>query len=263
MAKACQLFSGSSGNSIFISDRGTKILVDAGVSAKRISEALSKIEESPEEIDAIFITHEHFDHIKGLRVLASRHNIPVFADRRVLERLQSDTKSDYSKVQMEEVSENMLLGGVEIVPFEVSHDSAACLGYRFNMKGGKSVSVCTDTGFVPASAKKALKGSQMVFLESNHEIMMLENGPYPYILKQRILSRKGHLSNADCAEFATFLLKNGTTRINLSHLSLENNTPDIAKITTLSALTEAGFKSSYDFRLTVSPTENEGKPIIL
>lgn len=263
MAKACQLFSGSSGNSIFIADKGTRILIDAGVSARRISQALADIGESVNALDAIFITHEHGDHIRGLRVLAAHHHIPVFADARVLERMESDPRNDYSKVHTEAVSENMLIGGIEVVPFEVSHDSAACLGYRFNMHGGKSAAVCTDTGYVPLSAKKALKGTQLVFLESNHEVMMLENGPYPYILKQRILSRKGHLSNTDCAAFAAELIGGGTTRINLSHLSLENNTPDIARLATLAALTEAGYREEYDFRLTVSPTENEGKPIIL
>ncbi len=263
MAKACQLFSGSSGNSIFIADKGTKILVDTGVTAKRIEEGLGAIGESAEELSAIFITHEHFDHVKGLRVLASRHKIPVFADGRVIDRLRCDRYNDYSKIELIEISENFELSGIEAVPFELSHDSAACIGYRFNLSGGKSVSVCTDTGYIPVAAKKALKGSQLVFLESNHEVMMLENGPYPYLLKQRILSRKGHLSNADCAEFAVQLLQNGTTRINLSHISLENNTPDIARVTTQSALTLAGFKEDYDYKLTLSPTENKGKPIIL
>ena len=262
MPKLCQLFSGSSGNSIFISSGGTKLLVDAGVSAKRLENALSDIGENAGELSAILVTHEHGDHIKGLRVLASRYDIPVFGDRRVIESLVQ-TGEITDGMHAESVTDNMELGGIEIIPFENSHDSVACLGYRLNMKNERSVSVCTDTGIITDSARETIVGSDLVFLESNHEITMLQNGTYPYNLKIRRLSSRGHLSNEACSEFARELVNSGTTRIVLSHLSRDNNHPEIARQTTLSALSDAGFKENYDFRLRVSAPENCERAIVL
>ncbi len=261
MAKACQLFSGSSGNSIFIADGETKILVDAGVTAKRLEGALASIGENANDLTAVFITHEHSDHIKGLRVFAARHHLPVIAEEQVLIRLLTD--GHITEQQAVTAERDMELGGLAVLPFENSHDSVACLGYRFNLSDGKSISVCTDTGYITPDAELTVPGSDLVFLESNHEIRMLQNGPYPYLLKQRILSRVGHLSNDDCARFAAALVDSGTTRLVLSHLSRENNFPDIARQTTLAALNTAGFREDYDFRLKVAAPENREKPIIL
>ena len=262
MPKLCQLFSGSSGNSIFISSGGTKLLVDAGVSAKRIEQGLRNIGEDASELSAILVTHEHGDHIKGLRVLASRYDIPVFADGRVLDSMRGsgDLTPD---IHAESIVSGTALGGIEVIPFEHRHDSAACLGYRLNMCGERSVSVCTDTGYITESARESIKGSDLVFLESNHEIRMLQNGSYPYNLKIRILSDRGHLSNEACSVFARELLESGTTRIVLAHLSRDNNHPDIARQTTLAALSAAGFAEGHDFRLRVSPPENGERAIIL
>lgn len=262
MSKACQLFSGSKGNSIYISCGEGKFLVDAGVSAKRLEKGLREISADPGELDAIFITHEHSDHIKGIRVFASRYNIPVFAERKTLERMKQ-TGDIVSAFDSFEISSNMEIKGNEIKPFLLSHDSVSCVGYRFDMKDGKSISVCTDTGYVTEEAKKVIPGSDMIFLESNHEITMLQNGFYPYHLKQRILSNQGHLSNFACGEFAVQLAGSGTTRFVLAHLSQENNTPDIARQTTLCSLLEAGLKENIDFRLSVSPIENYERPLVL
>ena len=262
MAKVCQLFSGSSGNSIFISDGETKFLVDAGVTAKRLDEGLRAIGEDADELDAVFITHEHFDHVKGLRVFAARHNVPVFSSEKIIEKLIADERVN-EKITVNVFDKNSEINGAEIIPFELSHDSVECYGYRFNLKSGKSVAVCTDTGYITLPAKKTLPGTDFVFLESNHEITMLENGGYPYILKQRILSRKGHLSNADSAEFARELVKSGTRWLNLSHLSRDNNHPEIALQTALSTLNEAGFERDVDFKLRVSKMINDERPLIL
>lgn len=262
MAKVCQLFSGSSGNSIFISNGNAKILVDAGVSAKRLDDALRGIGEEPDNLSAIFITHEHSDHIKGLRVFASRHSIPVFADRSVFNSMLVSGDIN-NKMTADVIDDNMELCGIEIKPFKLSHDSSACIGYRFNLAGKRSVSVCTDTGYITNEARAALLGTDLIFLESNHEVTILENGPYPYPLKQRILSSHGHLSNAACSEFARELVQNGTTRICLSHLSKENNHPDIARQTALAALNESGFRENTDFRLKVSAPINNERPIVL
>lgn len=262
MSKACQLYSGSSGNSIFISSKDTKILIDAGVSAKKIDEGLASIGENADDLSAIFVTHEHIDHIKGLRVFATKHNIPVFAERDVLDSMiESGNVTD--KMTADAISDNMELNGVEIIPFYNSHDSVKCVGYRFNLSDKRSIAVCTDTGYVTDSAREALLGTDLVFLESNHEIRMLQNGTYPYNLKQRIMSIRGHLSNDACAEFAKELVENGTTRLCLAHLSRDNNYPDLARQTTHSALTDNGFKEGIDFRLYVSSPQNQERPIVL
>lgn len=261
MAKACQLFSGSSGNSIFIANRETKILVDAGVSAKRIDEALARIGENPNELSAIFVTHEHTDHIGGIRVFAGKHNIPVYAEENVLCKMDNAGVLT-NKFTADKICDNMEIGGIEIVPFYNSHDSVACVGYRFNM-GGKSISVCTDTGYITDDAREKLIATDMVYLEFNHEVTMLQNGPYPYPLKQRILSDRGHLSNAAASEFARELVKNGTTRLALSHISKENNHPDIARQSAISALSAYGFEQDVDYMLSVSREVNTERPIVL
>jgi len=262
MSKACQLFSGSSGNSIFIASGNARFLVDVGVSAKRIENALLAIGENPSDLSAIFVTHEHTDHIAGLRVFASRYGIPVFADSPVIEKMiHSGAVTD--KVNALPLEKNMELAGVEVLPFALSHDSVSCHGYRFNLPHQRSIAVCTDTGYVTDSAREVLPGTDLVFLESNHEITMLQNGYYPYPLKQRILSNHGHLSNEACSLFASDLVQHGTTRLVLSHLSRDNNTPDIARQTTLAALHHAGLREDFDFTLRVSAPENNERPLVL
>lgn len=262
MSKACQLFSGSKGNSIYLSCSTGKFLIDVGVSAKRIEKALDEIGVSPSELCGIFVTHEHSDHISGLRVFASRYNLDVYAHPDVIAAMRNTKKID-DKVKIKEISSPLELSGVKIIPFENSHDSVACLGYRFDMSDGRSICVCTDTGYVTDDAREKMQGCDLAFLESNHEVTMLQNGNYTYQLKQRILSQTGHLSNFACAEYACDLVKHGTTRIVLSHISKENNMPDIAYQTTLCALRQEGFKENKDFRLSVSPQENHERPIVL
>lgn len=262
MAKVCQLFSGSSGNSIYIACKDAKFLVDIGVSAKREENALKNIGVNPDEINAIFVTHEHSDHISGIRVFASRYNIPVFAHPDVLDYMKMHNKIN-DKVNISSITDETEINSAKITPFFNSHDSVACYGYRFDLSDGRKVGICTDTGYVTDGARKNLCGCDLVFIESNHEITMLQNGPYTYDLKKRILSKKGHLSNRSCGEFACELVKNGTTRLVLSHISAENNTPDIAYQTTLCELLDAGYRENSDFRLSVSSVENKERPIVL
>ncbi len=262
MAKACQLFSGSTGNSILISSKGHNFLVDIGVSAKRCEQALLEIGVEPDSIDAVFVTHEHGDHSAGLRVFCTRHKTPVFAPELCLEAmLESGLITD--AVHFEKLEYSLELCGIEVNAFKQSHDSEDCAGYRFNLSDGRSISVCTDTGYVTENAKEVLAGTDMIFLESNHEIAMVELGPYPYHLKRRILGTRGHLSNFACAEFIKELSQSGTTRFVLSHLSRENNTPEIARQTALAALVELGLNEGSDFRLFVSPPQNESRGIVL
>lgn len=256
MSKVCQLFSGSSGNSILISSKGKNILVDIGVSAKKCENALLQLGVAPESIDAVFVTHEHCDHSAGVRVFASRHHTPVFASALCLDAMKySGIIND--KVEAFEIENNMEISGIEISAFHQSHDSVDCVGYKLFLPNGRKVAVCTDTGYVTDEARQMILGTDLVFLESNHEVSMVETGPYTYPLKKRILGTEGHLSNFACGEFASELVKSGTTGLVLSHLSRENNMPDIARQTVFSALSEAGMKENYDYRLWVSPPVNE------
>lgn len=262
MAKVCQLFSGSSGNSIYIGANDGGVLVDIGVSAKRCEAALRERGIDPDNIKAIFITHEHKDHIAGVRVFAVRHKTPVFASPATLEEMRF-TGIVNNTVKSFEINDVMNIGSMYVKPFHNSHDAVDCVGYRFYMSEGRSVSVCTDTGYVTDDAKKTMAGSDLVFLESNHEISMLQNGAYPYHLKKRILSDRGHLSNVAADEFAKELLNGGTTRFVLSHLSRENNVPEIARQSAISALCEIGAHENDDYRLYVSKPQDDGGLIIL
>lgn len=264
MAKTCQLFSGSSGNSIYIGMNDGGYLVDIGVSAKRCENALKNIGVEPSSIKGIFVTHEHSDHIKGIRVFASRYKIPVYAQADTLNEMVSSGCVN-EKVIANELWDNsaLELENAIVEPFTNSHDSVSCLGYKFTMPDGRKISVCTDTGYVTDDARQKLLGSDLVFLESNHEPSMLLNGMYPYSLKQRIMSKTGHLSNEDAGEFAKELLNSGTTRFVLSHLSRENNLPSIARQTTISALSEINAKEVEDYLLYVAQQENSKGAIIL
>ncbi len=253
MAKVCQLFSGSSGNSILISSKGRNYLVDIGVSAKRCEQALLENNVAPQSVEAILITHEHSDHTSGLRVFSSRYHTPVYAPKHCISNMQS-TGIINEKVNISAFDWHLELEGVSIKAFQQSHDSVDCVGYRFDFSGieKKSISICTDTGYITDNAREITKGTDLIFIESNHEISMVEMGPYPYPLKKRILGPQGHLSNFACGEFIKELAKSGTKRFVLSHLSRENNMPDIARQTALSALAELGLKEGVDYRLYVS-----------
>lgn len=262
MSKACQLYSGSSGNSIYIASGASRFLVDIGVSAKKCETALKQIDVDPSTICAVFLTHEHTDHTAGVRVFASRYGIPVFAAPECMQELQASGSLN-EKVEMHALCAPAEFMDAQIEPFALSHDSVFCQGYKFTMPDGRKISVCTDTGYITPQAETVLPGTDLIFLESNHEPSMVQTGPYPYMLKQRILSDCGHLSNTACAAFAGTLLQSGTTRFVLSHLSRENNMPSIARQTTVSALDALGAKENTDYRLLVSPPQNEGRCIVL
>lgn len=262
MAKVCQLFSGSSGNSIYIHSKGHNFLVDIGVSAKKCEEGLKAIGVDPDSIEGIFVTHEHSDHCKGIRVFASRHNVPVWASRACIDEMRR-TNILNDKITAFETKKCFMLSDIEIITFEQSHDSVDCIGYRFNLTDSRAVSVCTDTGYITDDARKELSGTDLIFIESNHETSMVEAGPYPYHLKKRILGIKGHLSNFACGEFIKELAKSGTTRFVLSHLSRENNMPHIARQTAVAALGEIGLNEDTDYRLYVSAPENDSRGIVL
>lgn len=263
MARFCPLFSGSSGNSYYIGSASAGILVDAGRTAKQLCEMLSGCGIDTETIQAIFVTHEHSDHVKGLRVLASRYHIPVYTSAGTLRALDEmgclNEKFESGVIGKEGIE----CAGMYIKPFHTSHDSAESVGYLIHTHDGRTVGVSTDLGYMSDEVRFALTKTDLLVLESNHDIGMLNNGPYPYPLKKRILSNIGHLSNLACAEELCGFAKNGTTRFVLAHLSSENNTPELAYQTALCSLKLAGLHEGTDFELSVAPKENyKGKVTI-
>lgn len=258
MARFCPLFSSSSGNSWYIGSGEGGVLIDAGVSAKRLDTALKDAGLDASAIHGIFITHEHCDHVSGLRVFATRHQIPVYTSRGTLEALTESgiANGKYSANVIE--PEGVEVGGMKIQPFATSHDCREGHGYVIHTADGHKAAVCTDLGEVTDSVLSAITGCELVVMESNHDVRMLENGPYPYPLKRRILSSRGHLSNDACGRVLTKLLKTGTRRFFLGHLSAENNNPYLAKQTSLAALTEIGAAEGSDYLLQVVPKVSDG-----
>ncbi|MPQ43406.1 MBL fold metallo-hydrolase [Clostridium tarantellae] len=237
----CSLFSGSSGNSIFVSSDNTKVLVDAGLSGKKIIEALQTIDENPKEIDAIFITHEHSDHIKGAGIISRKLDIPIYANEATwlaMEKSLGNIKDKNIKVlQKRSVT---TIKDLDIVCFNTPHDSIAPMGYTFS-SNGKSASIVTDIGTFTEEIKRNIKDSQVVLLESNHDVEMLKFGPYPYDLKRRVLSEIGHLCNEDCGRAIVDILNINdkiSRNIVLGHLSNTNNVPELAYTTVLNVLNE-------------------------
>ena len=254
MARLYPLFSSSSGNCTYIGSSTAGILIDDGVSFTRLKNALEINGLSLSSVKAIFITHEHSDHIKGLDMITKKTSIPVFAQEKTMEYLlrKEMLHGEYHVIgQGEEVC------GYRVEPFETSHDTPQSCGYKIFLPGGKTAAVCTDLGYVSDIVETALLGTDCVLLESNYDIEMLRNGSYPYYLKTRIFGNTGHLSNKDSGDFAARLVKNGTTRIILGHLSQQNNTPETAEKTVLSCLGK--FKRNSDYILDIAPVETAGK----
>ena len=257
MARFCSLYSSSRGNCTYIGTAQGGILIDCGVSAKKVREGLESIGVPLSSIVAIFVTHEHTDHVSGLRVFASKENIPVYASHGTLSALE-DANVLNGKFSVSPIGKDgMEVGGMYVRPFSISHDAREPFGYSVQTADGRKISVATDTGIITEEILNAISGSDLVLLESNHDIGMLQNGPYPYAIKRRILSDLGHLSNDVCAETAVRLLENGTTRFCLAHLSRDNNMPALAYQTTFSEMTLSGARQGSDYLLSVAGTEAE------
>ena len=255
MARLIPLFSGSSGNSYYIGTKESGILIDAGKNAKQLTIMLQNGGVDPLAVQGIFVTHEHSDHISGLRVFASKYNIPVFATEGTLDALTIGGVIN-GKFPAYKMESGIQLADMEIKSFRTSHDCAESCGYRIKTADGKIFAIATDLGYISETVAENLYGADMVVIESNHDVDMLRMGPYPYPLKRRILSDAGHLSNAACAEFLPKLYRSGCRRFLLAHLSRENNTPDVAYQTALCSLIMEGYVKDVDFTLSVAPREN-------
>ncbi len=260
----CPLFSSSSGNSVYVGTEEGGILVDVGRSAKQTREKLTEIGVSEESIKAIFITHEHSDHIKGVSVFAARNNIPVYASANTLLSLRKTGVLTDKHIDCVVAEEGVEVGSLFVKPFHTSHDCADGRGYVVSAQNGNSrAAIMTDTGYVNSEMLSAVTGCPLVYIESNHDVAMLKTGPYPYVLQQRILSNIGHLSNDACDEALRALVNKGTTQFVLAHLSKENNTPELAYNSAVSALSEIGALIGRDYLLDVATPENERRAYVV
>jgi phosphoribosyl 1,2-cyclic phosphodiesterase len=248
----CSLYSGSSGNSMFVSSGNAKILIDAGLPGKSIDKALKDIGQNPDELDGIFVTHEHSDHVKGIGVLSRKYDIPIYANELTWKSMPSsigNIKEHNIKVMLES---HVSIKDLDIVSFEIPHDSALAQGYTV-YHGNKKVAIATDLGHYSEAVKKNIEDADVVLIESNHDVEMLKFGPYPYPLKRRVLSDFGHLSNDDCGKaIADMIDGKKRKRVILGHLSKTNNYPELAYQTVVNILRDKDIELNKDIGLTVA-----------
>ena len=228
MFKFCSLYSGSSGNSFFVQSDTTNLIIDAGVSLKKIITALEEIKIDIQSINAILVTHDHIDHTKSLSTLSAKYNIPVYANKKTWEAIPeiSNKIADHNKKTFD-LLETFSIGDIEIFPFHTPHDAADPCGFNL-YNSNKKISIATDIGYVSEELLNHLKNSSSILLESNYDPDVLKCSSYPYILKQRILSNDGHLSNISAGKTLSNLYNFGLKNALLIHLSKENNFPELA-----------------------------------
>lgn len=256
----CPLYSGSSGNSIFVGTKKAKILFDAGLAGKHIEKALIDIGQKPCDLDAIFITHEHIDHIKGAGVLSRRYDIPIYANFDTWNAMKNNIgkiKPDNIKV----IDDKYLnFNDTCILNFNISHDAANPKGYVI-YDGNKKACIATDLGEFSIEVKNSIKECDVMLIESNHDVQMLKFGPYPYDLKRRILSSKGHLSNDDCGKALVTIMNEKRKIVFLGHLSKTNNYPDLAYQTVINILNENGIVQGKDIEVNIAERNGHSKYI--
>ncbi len=261
MIKFCSLYSGSSGNAIFLSTDKVKILIDAGLSGKKIEKALVSIDENPSDLNAILVTHEHSDHIKGVGVLSRRYDVPVYAN----ELTWNSIGNNIGDISMEnikcfETATMFEICDLSIEPFPIPHDASEPVGFNFYL-GRRKITVATDIGHADVELASYMEGSDLLLLEANHDTEMLKIGPYPQWLKMRILGERGHLSNETAGDVITTMAEKGTRNFLLGHLSRENNFPELAYQTVCNALLEKGIDVGKDVSLDVVRRDQVSKVI--
>lgn len=253
--RMCSIASGSSGNSIYVGTKETHLLVDCGISGKRIGNGLIACDVEPEKLDGILITHEHIDHVSGLGVMIRRYKKPVYATDGTIAAVQRmKSLGDLSGAEFVPVKpeEPFKINDIEITPVSTWHDAAEPVAYRFNHQG-KSVGILTDSGKYDQMIVDNMQGLDAVLIEANHDVRMLQAGSYPYYLKQRILGDRGHLSNELSGRLLNELLSEKMQYVVLGHLSQENNYPDLAYETVRQEVDMAdhSYRTS-DFKLLVA-----------
>ncbi len=251
------LASGSSGNAALVSCGQTHILLDAGISARRIAAALRSLGVQPQELSAIFITHEHHDHISGLEVFSKQVPVPVVASPATCRQLSDRFPRLTGRLLEQAPGAGVELGELWVESFPTPHDAAGSVGYALRGAGRKVV-LCTDLGYVTPEVRRAAEGCDLLVCETNHDEDWVRSGPYPYYLKQRVLGDYGHLSNEAGAELAAFAVERGARRVVLAHLSEQNNTPAHARAAVCRRLREMGCDPERDIALSVAPRKDSG-----
>ena len=239
MAYICSLASGSGGNALVLSCGSTHILLDAGISCLRIKKGLAQLGLSAEELSAVLITHPHSDHTSGLATFCKQYTVPVYASLAAAETLALQIPTLLPRLRCFAAGDAFEVGEVLVQSFATHHDAAGSVDYRMD-GDGFSFGALTDTGIIPDGAAEILPGVDTLLLESNHDVRMVQTGPYPFHLKQRILGDRGHLSNETAAAFAAEAVARGTRQVILAHLSKDNNTPARAEEASRAALMGRG-----------------------
>lgn len=250
MFKFCSLYSGSTGNCSLVQTDTTKILIDAGESSKKIVEALNSINVDANLIDAILITHEHSDHVKGLGTFSNKFHVPVYANIETWDAMQKQK----DKIEQDKINtftfNKFSIGDIEINPFSIPHDAANPCGFNL-YHDNKKMSIATDIGHMSSEIIKHLTNSSFMLLEANYEPEILKCSSYPYLLKERIKGPNGHLSNTDAGKTISYLVNHGLNKVMLGHLSKENNFPELAYKTVVEELMENNI-SENSLRLSVA-----------
>jgi phosphoribosyl 1,2-cyclic phosphodiesterase len=256
----CSLASGSSGNCHFIATDTTKILLDVGMSHRYIKKSLESIGESIDQIDGIFITHEHSDHIKGLPMVLKKQEIPVYMTEKTFEKVKSKIREeDLEKVILTHAEISRGIGDIQIESFPISHDAVDPKGYIF-LNAHQKLGIVTDVGVMTDAILDKLIDTNFLVLEANHDVNMVLHGAYPYYLKQRILSDYGHLSNENAARTIERVFESGRLKnVVLAHLSKENNIPELAHLTVQRFLEEKGIDTDREINLDLSYRDRIGK----
>ena len=262
MFNFCSLYSGSSGNSLFVESENTKLLVDAGVSSKKIEEALANLDIDPTSIDGILITHEHSDHVQGLGTFAKKFNLPVFVNEKTLDAMpKQKEKISEKNIKLFNINEKFEIGDLKVKPFSIPHDAANPCGFNI-FKDDKKISIATDIGHMTNGILKNLEDSIFIMLESNYDPEVLKYSKYPYQLKTRIAGPDGHLSNELAGKTISYLLNSGLKQAVLGHLSKQSNFPELAYKTVIDEI----MCTKYDensLKLSVASRDIPGNKIIL
>ena len=260
MLNFTSLYSGSSGNCLFVETKNTKILIDAGVSLRKIEKGLDSINVLPSDLNAVIVTHEHSDHIQSLGNLSKKFDLPVFATSKTFDAMPKQTEkiSETNKKSIN-INEKFAIGDIEILPFQIPHDAADPCGFTL-YSDNKKISIATDIGHMTNDILKQIDGSEFILLESNYDSNVLKYTKYPFKLKERIAGPTGHLSNKIAGQTINYLINSGLKNAVLGHLSKESNFPELAYQTVMDEIISNG-TNIENFNLSVAKRDNPSNVI--